>query len=79
MPIKTETDKKNNKTKPWTMEELDEAVKDLDKDESRDTLGHINELYRKGVAGTDLKLATLKLINLLKENQKYPKLLNHVI
>ena len=57
------------------MEELDEAVKDLDNDESRDTLGHINELYRKGVAGTDLKLATLKLMNLLKENQKYPKAL----
>ena len=67
--------KSNLKLHTWTKEELDEAVKDLDNDESRDTLGHINELYRKGVAGTDLKLATLKLMNLLKENQKYPKAL----
>ena len=65
----------NNKSEPWTMEEFDAAVKDLDNDKSRDALGHVNELYKKGVVDTDLKLATLKLMNLIKEKQKYPEAL----
>ena len=53
------------------MEDFDIAVKDLGNNKSRDAIGHINELYKNGVAGTDLKLATLKVMNLLKESQKY--------
>ena len=40
----------NQQPEPWTMEEFDAAVKDLDNDKSRDALGHVNKLYKKGVA-----------------------------
>ena len=49
------------------------AVKDLGNNKSRDALGQINELYKKEVAGTDLKVATLKLMNIIKETQKGDK------
>ena len=35
----------NNKTNPWTMEDLNIAIKDLARNKSRDALGHINELF----------------------------------
>ena len=62
-----------NRTEPWEMEDLEMAVKDLGNNKSREALGHINELYKSGVAGTDLKLATLKLINLIKKSQSTQK------
>ena len=48
------------------MEDLDEAIKSLDNDKSRDALDLANELFKKDVAGDDLKVATLKLMNLIK-------------
>ena len=68
---------RKNRTEPWTMEDLEMAVKDLGNNKSRDALGQINELYKKEVAGTDLKVATLKLMNIIKETQKYPEALQH--
>ena len=64
-----------NKTEPWNMDDIKEAVKHLDNDKSRDAHGWANELFKDGVAGTDLKLAVLKLMNLIKETQKYPEAL----
>ena len=52
----------------WAPDDLKQAVKDLDRDKSRDALGHANELFKEEVAGTDLKLATL--------NHEYPEVLN---
>ena len=42
---------------------------------SRDALDLANELFKEGVAGNDLKLATLKLMNLIKHKQHYPEAL----
>ena len=64
-----------NKTEPWLMDDIDEAVKHLDNDKSRDANGWANELFKEGVAGTDLKLAVLKLMNLIKETQTFPEAL----
>ena len=47
------------------MEDLEIAVKDLGNNKSRDALGQINE---EEVAGTDIKLATLKMMNLIKDS-----------
>ena len=55
------------------MEDLDEAIKSLDNDKSRDALDLANELFKKDVAGDDLKVATLKLMNLIKKKLQYPK------
>ena len=51
-------------------------VKYLNKDKARDALGLINELFKEEVAGTDLKLATLKFMNHMKKNHVYPEALN---
>ena len=63
---------KLNKTDPWSMEDMEIAIKDLGKNKSRDALNWANELFKEGVAGSDLKLATLKLMNLIKQRQQYP-------
>ena len=62
-----------NKTEAWTMGDLEEAVKHLDNNKSRDAHGLANELFKEEVAGTDLKLAVLKLMNTIKKTQKYPE------
>ena len=66
---------KLNKSEKWTIDDLEEVLKELEKDKSRDALGHANEIFRKDVAGTDLKLAILKMMNLIKQQSKYPQAL----
>ena len=66
---------KLNKSKPWTLDNLNEAIKSLDRNKSRDALGMANELLKEEAAGTDLKLAILKLMNLIKDRQKFPEVL----
>ena len=55
------------------MEDLENAIKDIKRNKSRDALGQANELFKKEVAGDDLKLAILKLMNMIKLRQQYPK------
>ena len=64
-----------NKTEAWTMDDLKEALKQLGNDKSRDPEGHINEIFKESVAGTDLLKATLRIMNLIKKTQKYPHIL----
>jgi hypothetical protein len=68
---------KLNKAKPWTMDDLDMAIKDLDKGKSRDALGYANELLKDDVAGTDLKLATLRFMNHIKKSKSFLKFSKH--
>ena len=64
-----------NKTEDWTMEDLTIVLKSLKTNKSRDALGYLNELFKPGVIGDDLKLAILKLMNRIKQKQEYPKCL----
>ena len=64
---------KLSKSSPWTMTDLEEAFKDLDRDKARDALGQANELFKEDTAGSDFKLAILKLMNMIKERLQYPK------
>ena len=66
---------RKNKTPPWTLDQLDVVLNYLKKDKSRDPLGLANELFQPSVAGKDLKLALLKLVNRIKEEQLYPEAL----
>ena len=66
---------KANKTEPWTMCDLKEVLKQLGNNKARDPEGHSNELFKESVAGTDLLEAVLKIMNLIKTKQKYPKIL----
>ena len=62
---------KLNVTKPWDMNDLNLAIKDLDNGKSRDALGHANKLLK--CAGSDLKLTILKLMNHMKKIHEFPE------
>ena len=66
---------KKNKTQPWTIDDLKNALKDLGNNKSRDALDHANELFKEEVAGDDMMLAVLKLMNMIKQRLQYPELL----
>ena len=66
---------KKNKTQPWTIGDLKNTLKDLGNNKSRDALDHANELFKEEVAGDDMMLAVLKLINMIKQRLQYPELL----
>ena len=49
---------------PWNMDNLEQALKDLDNNKSRDAIGHANKIFK--CVGSDLKLANLKFMNHIK-------------
>ena len=51
--------------KPWTLEDLEEVLKKLKNNHSRDPNGMINELFKPGIAGRDLKQALVDLMNII--------------
>ena len=55
------------------MEDLESVTKDLKKDKARDPNGLVNELFKEGVAGKDLKLSLLKLFNKMKFENYVPE------
>ena len=64
---------KLNESDPWTMSDLQEALKQLENNKSRDAEGFANELFKNG--GSDLLEAVLRLMNLIKDTQTYPKIM----
>ena len=63
---------KKNKTPDWDMDDITLALKSLKNNKSPDAFGYINELFKPGVIGSDLKLAFLRLMNQIKKQQVYP-------
>ena len=57
------------------MDDLELAIRDLDRRKSRDSAGYANELLKEEVAGSDLKLETLKLMNLIRSRHRFPEVL----
>ena len=63
---------KKQKSKPWDMKDLEAAQKELKKDKSRDPNGWLNELFKEGVAGNNLKISMLNLVNKIKFENYFP-------
>ena len=63
---------KKQKSKAWEMKDLDAAIKDLKKDKARDPNGWINDIFKEGVAGNDLKVSMLVLFNRVKSENYLP-------
>ena len=61
------------KTKPWTMASLMSAIKLLKKNKARDPHGWANELFQDGVAGQQLKLSILHILNQMKDKNEIPE------
>ena len=66
---------KERKSNPWDISDLQEVLKKLGRDKSRDGSGYANELFMISIAGDDLQLAVLKLLNMIKDKQQFPKAL----
>ena len=64
------------KSPPWKMNELDKVLKSLKNNKTRDPLGMINEVFKIGCAGDDLKIALLELLNGSKCYQLIPEFMN---
>ena len=60
------------KTEPWTMVQLNSALKLLKKNKARDPNGWANELFKDGVAGQQFKLSLLRLFNIMKGKNEIP-------
>ena len=59
-------------TPDWTVKELQNAIKLLKNNKSRDPSGLLNELFKKPVMGKDLERAILKLVNGMKSKHYIP-------
>ena len=60
------------KSEPRTLEELEAALKTLKKDKARDPNGWVNELFKEGIAGKNLKLSLLQFLNKMKTKNEIP-------
>ena len=60
------------KSKLWSIGELEKALRYLKNSKSRDPSGWVNELFKDGVAGKNLKLSLLHIVNKIKEENYIP-------
>ena len=67
---------KRVKTPPWTKSEVVKAMKGLKSSKSRDPTNIANELFHPSVAGEDLIIAIMNLMNRIKSDLVYPECLN---
>jgi hypothetical protein len=66
---------KSRKSRPWEVSDLDKVLKKLKNNKTRDPQGLINEIFKPGVIGMDLKLAILNLFNGIKVELYFPQFL----
>ena len=64
---------KHEKTQPWVIEDLEEALKSLKTGKCRDPEGIIREIFMKDSIGEDLKYSLLMLCNKVKETRQLPE------
>ena len=67
----------HNKTPDWTEDDINDVLKQLKNNKSRDPLGYCNELFKPNNAGQDLKHAALKMSNKIKNSQTFPEALKY--
>ena len=65
-----------NSSKEWNLLDLEKATRDLKVNKSRDNDGLINEIFKKGVIGKDLKISLLLMFNKLKKEKLIPIFMN---
>ena len=68
---------KLKQTIPWTLSDLEKATKSLKNNQSRDPNNMLNELFKPGIAGADLKIAVLELMNLIQSTLIVPDFMQY--
>ena len=66
-----------NISKEWNMSDLELALKGLTNNKSRDHAGYINEIFKPGVIGLDLKMSLLTMFNNLKKEKFIPAFMKY--
>ena len=66
----------SNKSKPWTLSDLDKALGALKNNKSRDPEGFLNEIFKKNVIGTNLKHSMVSMFNRIRQKRLIPVFLN---
>ena len=64
---------KKRKSDPWQLYHLENVIKELKNDKSRDPNDWINEIFKPDVAGKNLKLSMLKMFNRIKDRNEIPE------
>ena len=67
---------RSRKSSDWTVKDLEFALAKLKNNKSRDYYGYINEIFKPGVIGDDLKKSLLIMLNKLKANKLIPNFMN---
>ena len=60
----------------WTLDNLDKALTKLKNNKCRDNDGYINEIFKKGVIGYDLRKSLLLMFNKMKKQKLIPIFMN---
>ena len=63
---------KQRKSKPWTMKQMDKVLLSLKTKKARDPHGLVNDLFKPGIIGADLKSSLLTLLNQIRETGTIP-------
>ena len=66
-----------NKNQDWNLSDLEKALKDLKNNKSRDHAGFVNEIFKPGVIGSDLKKSLLTMFNSLKKENLIPNFMKY--
>ena len=62
----------SNKSEPWTMAQLENVLKILKEGKSRDPNGWVRDLFKSEVAGEQLKISLLTMLNKMKSKNYIP-------
>ena len=66
----------HQKSRDWTIAELDEVLKNLKNKKSPDCEGYINEIFKQESIGENLKQSLLIMFNKLNQKQLIPEFMN---
>ena len=68
-----------NKGPEFTMEELDQGLKDLNRGRARDPQGLCAEIFKSNVMGVSMKISLLEMLNNIKEEGIIPDIMKESI
>ena len=61
----------------WTMADLDLALSNLKTNKCRDPDGYVNEIFKHGVIGEDMKQSLLIMMTQIKRQKLIPQVMNY--
>ena len=67
---------RKRKSPDWTISDIDKALSDLKNNKSRDPQGYINEIFKHGVVGDNMKNSLVMMMNLMKKKGLIARVMN---